>query len=501
MRPKTRKTRGAGMQELVNTINGIIWSQALIYLALGAGLFFSIVTRFVQVRMFREMIHLIFSGKESERGISPFQALAVSLSGRVGTGNIAGVAAAIGFGGPGAVFWMWVVAFLGAATAYIESALGQIYKEEDEGQFRGGPAYYIEKALGWKWYSWIFAISTIIAVGLLLPGVQSNSIGNAAELAFGGERIFESALGTISYTKLITAVFVVTILGFIIFGGVKRIAHVTQVVVPFMAISYILMAVVVITMHISDLPAIMSLIFSDAFTPMAGVGAAIGWGVKRGIYSNEAGQGSGPHAAAAAEVQHPAQQGLVQAFSVYIDTLFVCTATAFMILITNQYYVSNVDAVISGGMLATDVQINSPAFTQYALESVMGGFGKIFVAIALFFFAFTTLLAYYYIAETNVAYIRRTFTFPGELTILKIGLMASVFYGTVKTADLAWGLGDIGVGLMAWLNIVAILILFFVSKPAVKALRDYERQRKAGVTEYTFDPEALGIKNADFWKK
>jgi AGCS family alanine or glycine:cation symporter len=241
------------------------------------------------------------------------------------------------------------------------------------------------------------------------------------------------------------------------------------------------------------------MIVSDAFTPMAGIGAAIGWGVKRGVYSNEAGQGSGPHAAAAAEVQHPAQQGLVQAFSVYIDTLFVCSATAFMILITNQYYVTNVDVAISGGMLATDIQANSPAFTQYALQSVMGGFGKIFVAVALFFFAFTTLLAYYYIAETNVAYIRRTFTFRGELTVLKIALMASVFYGTVKTADLAWGLGDIGVGLMAWLNIIAILIMFFVSKPAVKALRDYERQRKAGVTEYTFDPEALGIKNADFW--
>lgn len=489
------------MQEMVNTINGIIWSQALIYLALGAGLFFSIATRFVQVRMFREMIHLIFTGKETDRGISPFQALAVSLSGRVGTGNIAGVAAAIGFGGPGAVFWMWVVAFLGAATAYIESALGQIYKEEDEGQFRGGPAYYIEKALGWKWYSWIFAISTIIAVGLLLPGVQSNSIGNAAELAFGGERIFESPLGVISYTKLITAVFVVTVLGFIIFGGVKRIAHVTQIVVPFMAFGYLVMAIIVVGMHIADLPSIMGLILKDAFTPMAGVGAAIGWGVKRGVYSNEAGQGTGPHAAAASEVQHPAQQGLVQAFSVYIDTLFVCSATAFMILITNQYYVTNVDAVISGGILATDIQANSPAFTQYALESVMGGFGKTFVAVALFFFAFTTLLAYYYIAETNVAYLRRTFTFRGELAILKIGLMASVFYGTVKTADLAWGLGDIGVGLMAWLNIIAILILFFLSKPAVKALRDYERQRKAGVKEYTFDPEALGIKNADFWKK
>jgi AGCS family alanine or glycine:cation symporter len=489
------------VQEVVDTINGLIWSEALIYLALGAGLFFSLLTRFVQVRLFREMIHLLFSSKESAQGISSFQALSVSLSGRVGTGNIAGVAAAIGFGGPGAVFWMWVVAFLGAATAYIESALGQIYKEEDEGQYRGGPAYYIEKALGQKWYAWIFAVSTIIAVGLLLPGVQSNSIGNAAELAFGAERSLETSLGVISYTKIVTAVIVVSILGIIIFGGVKRIAHVTQVVVPFMALSYIVMALGIIGMHISELPAILGMIVKDAFTPMAGVGAAIGWGVKRGVYSNEAGQGTGPHAAAASEVQHPAQQGLVQAFSVYIDTLFICSATAFMILITNQYFVAGVENGVSGGLLMSDVQANSPAFTQYALQSVLGGFGKTFVAIALFFFAFTTLLAYYYIAETNVAYIRRTIRFPGELTVLKLALMASVFYGTVRTADLAWGLGDIGVGLMAWLNIIAILILFFMGSPAIKALRDYETQRKAGVSQYSFDPEALGIKNADFWTK
>ncbi len=489
------------MHEIVSTINGLIWSDALIFLCLGTGLFFSIATRFVQVRMFREMIRLLFSSKESDRGISSFQALAVSLSGRVGTGNIAGVAAAIGFGGPGAVFWMWVVAFLGAATAYIESTLGQIYKEEDEGQFRGGPAYYIEKAMGQKWYAWIFAISTILAVGVLLPGVQSNSIGNAAELAFGGETVVNFLGDSISATKLSTAVIVVAILGFIIFGGVKRIAHVTQVVVPFMALGYVLMALGVIVYHIGELPEIMSLILTDAFTPMAGIGAAIGWGVKRGVYSNEAGQGTGPHAAAAAEVQHPAQQGLVQAFSVYIDTLFVCSATAFMILITNQYYVSGVDAAISGGMLASDVAANSPAFTQLALESVMGGFGKVFVAVALFFFAFTTLLAYYYIAETNVAYLRRTFRVPGELTILKIVLMTAVFYGTVRSADLAWAMGDIGVGLMAWLNIIAILILFFMGSPAIKALRDYERQKKAGVEKYSFDPEALGIKNADFWKE
>jgi AGCS family alanine or glycine:cation symporter len=489
------------MQEIVSTINGYVWSSALIYLCLGAGLFFSILTRFAQVRHFREMLRLLFSGKESDRGISSFQALAVSLSGRVGTGNIAGVAAAIGFGGPGAIFWMWVVAFLGASTAYVESTLGQIYKEEDEGQLRGGPAYYIEKAMGQKWYAWIFAISTIVAVGLLLPGVQSNSIGNAAELAFGSSSTVNFLGDAVSTTKMITAVSVVAILAFIVFGGVKRIAHFTQVVVPLMALGYVLMALVIIIMHIGELPGILSMILKDAFTPMAGFGAAIGWGVKRGVYSNEAGQGTGPHAAAAAEVEHPAQQGLVQAFSVYVDTLFVCSATAFMILITNQYYVSGIDASVSGGMLGSDVIISSPAFTQLALESVMGGFGKVFVAVALFFFAFTTILAYYYIAETNVAWVRRTFKFPGELTILKIAITVSVFYGTLRSADTAWAMGDIGVGLMAWLNIIGILILFFMGSPALKALRDYERQKKAGVEKYTFDPEALGIKNADFWKK
>ena len=489
------------MQDIVSTINDYIWSEALIYLCLGTGLFFSVLTRFVQVRLFREMIHLLFSSKESDKGISSFQALAVSLSGRVGTGNIAGVAAAIGFGGPGAIFWMWVVAFLGAATAYVESALGQIYKEVDEGQYRGGPAYYIEKAMGQKWYAWIFAISTIIATALLLPTVQSNSIGNAAELAFGGGATVNMFFGTVSATKLITAAAVIMVLGFIIFGGVKRIAHFTQIVVPFMALAYILMAMVIIGINIADLPGIVTMIVTDAFTPMAGVGAAIGWGVKRGVYSNEAGQGTGPHAAAAAEVEHPAQQGLVQAFSVYVDTLFVCSATAFMILMTGAYNVHPEigEALITN--LPADTIINSPAFTQLALESVMGGFGKTFVAVALFFFAFTTLLAYYYIAETNVAYIRRTIRIPYELTILKIALLGSVFYGAVREASLAWGLGDIGVGLMAWLNIIGILILFLMGRPALKALKDYEAQRKAGVETYTFDPEALGIKNADFWKK
>ena len=488
------------MQDLIGTLSNFVWSDALVAICLGAGLLFTVLTRFVQVRLFREMIRLLFASKASDRGISSFQALAVSLSGRVGTGNIAGVAAAIGFGGPGAVFWMWVIALLGSATAYIESTLGQIYKEVDEGQYRGGPAFYIEKALGQRWYAWIFAVTTLIACGILLPGVQSNAIANATDLAFGSGEIIETMAGPVPMSKLIAGLVVTIALAIIIFGGVKRIARVTQIIVPFMALAYILLALIIIGMNVTELPRVIGLIVGDAFTPMAGVGAAIGWGVKRGIYSNEAGQGTGPHAAAASEVQHPAQQGLVQAFSVYIDTLFVCSATAFMILITGMYNVhpQGGEAIIQN--LPPDTVISSPAFTQLALESAVGGAGKIFVAVALFFFAFTTMLAYYYIAETNVAYMRRTFTFPGELILLKLALLGSVFYGTIRTADTAWAMGDLGVGIMAWLNIVGILIIFFVAKPAIKALRDYEEQRKAGVETYTFDPERLGIKNADFWR-
>ena len=489
------------MEEIVNTINGYIWSPYLIYLCLGTGVFFTVLTRFVQVRQFKEMIRLLLSGKSSEKGISPFQALAVSLSGRVGTGNIAGVAAAIGFGGPGAVFWMWVVAFLGAATAYIESTNAQIYKEEEDGIYRGGPAYYIEKALGQKWYAWIFALSTILACGVLLPVVQSNGIGDAMVNVFGSGGSVSSFMGDLPLTKVYTATFIVLLLGFIIFGGVKRIARFTQVVVPFMALAYIIIACTIIALHIDQLPGIFMLILSDAFTPMAGMGAAIGWGVKRGVYSNEAGQGTGPHAAAAAEVEHPAQQGLVQAFSVYIDTLFVCSATAFMILITNSYNVmpeGSTSLVVQN--LASDVVINGPAFTQIAVDSVLTGFGSPFIAIALFFFAFTTVLAYYFIAENNVSYINKTIKMPVLKFVLKVILMSAVFYGTVAEPSAAWGMGDIGVGLMAWLNIFAIIAIFFMAKPAIKALKDYESQQKLGVEKYTFDPKKLGIEKADFWE-
>ncbi|WP_020560195.1 alanine/glycine:cation symporter family protein [Thiofilum flexile] len=500
------------MEEIISILNNIIWSPALIYLCLGAGLFFSIYTRFAQVRHFFEMWRLLFTNQSNEQGISSFQALAVALSGRVGMGNIAGVAAAIGFGGPGAVFWMWVVAFLGASTAYVESTLAQIYKQVDPvtGQYRGGPAYYFERAIGgwgWKLYGIIFALASIISCGLFLPGVQANGVVKAVTNMIGeGTMVSTGPFGEVGTHTLVVLAGILLILGFIIFGGIKRIANFAQLVVPFMALGYIILALIIVFINYDQVPAVFGLIIGDAFTAQAGFGAAIGWGVKRGVYSNEAGQGTGPHAAAAAEVAHPAQQGLVQAFSVYVDTLFVCSATAFMILMTGKY---NIQGTLPDGQflvqhLDAAVNINSPAFTQAALTSVFGPTGEIFVGIAVFFFAFTTLLAYYYIAEVNVAYLAEKI--GGEsaaLFVIKVVLMMAVAYGAVNSSGYIWNIGDIGVGLMAWLNIIGIIVLFvLLAKPTIKCLRDYEEQMKAGVRHnFTFDPVKLGIPNATFWEK
>ncbi|MCS4309049.1 AGCS family alanine or glycine:cation symporter [Rheinheimera pacifica] len=495
------------MEGFISALNGIIWSPALIYLCLGAGLFYSILTRFAQVRHFKEMCKLLLNNTESAKGISSFQALAVSLSGRVGVGNIAGVAAAIGFGGPGAVFWMWVVAFLGASTAYVESTLGQIYKVEENGQYRGGPAYYFERCLGWRWLGILFAISAVIGCGIFLPGVQANAVGNAVTQVFGDGNMVVTSFGEVGTHKLIALAVILIVLAFIIFGGIKRIAHFTQIVVPFMALGYIVLALIVVFLNLDKVPGVLSLIITDAFTAQAGFGAAIGWGVKRGIYSNEAGQGTGPHAAAAAEVEHPSQQGLVQAFSVYVDTLFVCTATALMILITQQYNIQteNFNAATGvGTMIIQNVdaatEVASPAFTQMALLSVFGHFGQVFAGLAIFFFAFTTILAYYYITETNVAYLNRVFNNKLPNIVFKLLLMFMVAYGTVNSAGYIWNIGDIGVGLMAWVNVVGILVIFFMYKPTMRCLRDFEEQKKAG-GPITFDPVKLGIKNATFWEK
>jgi len=295
----------------------------------------------------------------------------------------------------------------------------------------------------------------------------------------------------------VSAALMVITLGFIIFGGVKRIAHFAEVVVPFMALAYVLVALVIVLLNIGQVPGMIALIFKSAFGLEAGFGAVLGmavqWGVKRGVYSNEAGQGSGPHPAAAAEVSHPAKQGYVQAFSVYVDTLLVCSATAFMLLSTGMYNVKHPD----GSMIVNNLPgiETGPAYTQAAVESVLPGFGASFVALALVFFAFTTIVAYYYMAETNLAYINRKVHRPWLVFALRIVIMAAVTYGSVRSASAAWDLGDIGVGVMAWLNIIAILIL---QKPALIALHDYERQKKEG-KDPQFDPQQLGIRNADYW--
>lgn len=495
------------LENFVAVANSIIWSDVLIYLLLLVGIYFSLRMRFFQVRLFKEMIRLMFQSKGSLAGISSFQALAVSLSGRVGTGNIAGVATAIFLGGPGAVFWMWLVAFLGAGSAFVESTLAQIYKRNERGQYRGGPAFYIEsgiknKSIG-KIYAIVFALATILATGFLLPGVQANSIASAVNNAF-------------ALSHMWTGIILAVLLGLIIFGGIKTIARVAEYVVPFMAVAYVLMAIIVVIINITEIPTVLNLIFSSAFGMNATfggiVGAMISMGVKRGVYSNEAGQGTGPHPAAAAEVSHPVNQGLVQAFSVYIDTLFVCSATAFMILSTGMYNVKGDgdELIVNNGVYYIQDGVQhvdgSAMYTQAAVDKAFSGqeefdinyigVGSYTVAIALFFFAFTTLMAYYYIAETNVAYLTHRRGGPLLMFILKVGMLIAVYVGCVKTARLAWDLGDLGVGLMAWLNIIAILIL---QKPAIDALKDYEKQKKER-QEPVFDPKTLNIKNADFWE-
>lgn len=494
------------MEAVIEWLNNIIWSKALIYLCLLAGVYFTVRTRLLQIRQIPEMLRATFKGESSKDGVSPFQALAMSLAGRVGTGNIAGVATAIAFGGPGAVFWMWLVAFLGSSTSFIESTLGQLYKERDRttGEYRGGPAYYFEKAYRhtkyaglFKVYASLFAFATVLACGFFLPGVQANGIATSMQGAFPTVHPWMTAVG------------ITILLAFIVVGGVKRIATFASVVVPFMAIIYIVLAMIVAFVNINMLGEVINLIFSSAFGLHATFGAIIGtaveWGVKRGIYSNEAGQGTGPHAAAAAEVKHPAAQGFVQAMAVYIDTLFVCSATAFLILSTGMYRVyeggsADTPVLAEGpGNLAEGVTVG-PAFAQSAFDTLIPGAGPIFIAVSLGFFAFTTIVAYYYMAETNLRYLTRNLkneALSGFLLrmLQLLSIIASV-YGGVSTAGAAWALGDIGVGLMAWLNIVGILV---IQKPALQVLKDFEQQRKQGL-DPVFDPRPLGIKNADFWE-
>jgi len=476
------------MGNLINVLNGLVWSTPLLVLVLGGGLFFTIATRFVQIRQLKEMVTLMFKGIRSEKtetGVSSFQALMMSVASRVGTGNIAGVATAIGLGGPGAVFWMWMVAILGASTSFIESTMAQIFKEKHGNEFRGGPAYYIERGLKSKALASFFAFTAMVAFGAFLNMPQANTISSSMNQAFGISPLFSGIL-------------ICTLFGVIVFGGVKRIASVAEMLVPFMAIAYIAVAIIIIIVNIQSVPAVFSLIFKSAFNaePLFGgmIGSAISWGVKRGVFSNEAGMGTAPHAAAAANVKHPAEQGFVQAFSVYIDTLFVCSATAFMILITNMYNVVGPDGELIVNNIG-DVEIG-PVYTQMAVDTLVSGWGSIFVAVAVFFFAFTTMISLYYYGETSLVYLTKGENKSAK-TAFRLFVVASLYYGAVKTSGIIWGFADLGMGVSAWINIIVILLFH---KPAIKALKDYETQKSQGVAQPIFNPVDLGIENADYWE-
>ena len=463
------------MEKVVSIINDIVWSPALVVLLVGAGLYFSIRTRCVQVRRFGLMIRSLFAPVETtedgkKHGISSFEAFCVALSGRVGTGNIVGVATAIALGGPGAVFWMWLIAFLGASTAFVESTLAQKYKFHHETGYRGGPASYIEHGLKMPWLGIAFSILCLIGYGLLLTTVQSNGMSGALRNSFGLNPL---------YSGLALAV----VLALVIIGGIKSISRVASIITPFMALGYIIITIVVIASHIEAVPAVLKAIVTNAFgiQPVAGgiLGSTIMLGVKRGIFSNEAGEGGGAIVSASAAVSHPAKQGLAQAFSVYVDTLLICTATALMILCSGTY---NIFDAKTGEMLvaqAPELGDNYVGFTQAAVDSVLSGFGSTFVSIALIFFVFTTIMAYYFYGESSIIHIfSRRKNAKGEkaaIWVYRLVILAMVLFGALHEANIVWQLGDIGVGITAWLNVIALLIL---CPQAIKALREYEADIK-----------------------
>lgn len=449
----------------INEINDLLWTYILIIMLLGCAVWFSIRTRFVQFRMLREMLVLLSEsatkGKPGEKHVSSFQAFAISIASRVGTGNLAGVATAIAIGGPGSIFWMWVIALLGASSAFIESTLAQLYKVRGKDSFIGGPAYYMKKGLKQPWMGMLFAVLISVTFGFAFNSVQSNTICAAAEHAFG-----------LDHTILGVVLAILTLI--IIFGGIHRIAKVSSIIVPIMALGYIGLALVIVLINISQLPGVISLIVSSAFgweqALGGGVGIALMQGIKRGLFSNEAGMGSAPNAAATAHVTHPVKQGLIQTLAVFTDTILICTCTAFIILFSG---------------VPLDGSTNGVQLTQQALTNEIGASGSIFVAVALFFFAFSSILGNYYYGEANIRFI------TGKKYVLygyRILVSGMILFGSLATLDVVWSLADITMGLMAICNLIAIL---FLGKYAFRLLADYRSQKKAGIQSPVFKKETM----------
>lgn len=478
----------ARITEILQALGNTGW-EWLAYLALALGILFTVVFRVTQLRRFPTMIRLISTGgtmgKDGE-GISSFQALSMTLASRVGVGAIAGVATAIAAGGPGAIFWMAVTGFLGSASSYAESTLAQVYKRKIDGEHRGGIPYYIYHGLKLRWLAVVAALVAFLAYGFLVPGIQSNNISSTVEYAFGID-------------PWITATIVTVLLGFVIVGGTKRIANVAQLIVPFMAVGYIVVALVVIFWNFQDIPETVGLILSSAFGAhevFGGIlGFAITWGIRRAIFTSVAGVGEGTYGAAAAQVSHPAKQGLVQAFSIYVDVLFVCMATGVLIVATDSYNViTPVGEVLHQGHISPDL-VTGGANAQAAIDTVFPGFGSAFVALAIFLFAFTSQVAFYYIASSNLIFLTKEKVNEKALWVLKIGSLVISFVGGVISAEMMWAAGDIGYVVLGFINMISILLLLPV---VLKVYKDYERQRNAG-QDPIFHPEKLGIEGADFW--
>lgn len=466
------------MNDILTKLNDFMYTYVLIIMLVAVGVYFTIRTRGVQIRLLKDGIKsLMEKNTEEENGkkkVSSFQALMISTASRVGTGNIAGIATAIAAGGPGAVFWMWLMAVIGGASAFAESTLAQVYKVKENGEFRGGPSYYMERALGKRWMGVLFSVLLIICFAYGFNGLQSYNMSSALEYYIPNytESIWPMIVGLVLAAA--TAV--------VIWGGSHRIGVITSVIVPIMAISYILIGIVTMIMNVSELPKVFAMIFKNAFDfqAMAGglAGSAVVIGIKRGLFSNEAGMGSAPNASASADVAHPVNQGLVQTISVFIDTLLICSSTAMMLLVS--------------GVEGKSGALDGIPYVQAAISSNVGQWGIHFITFSIFAFAFSSLVGNYFYAESNILFIKNNKTL---LFVFRITCIVAIFLGAQADFSLVWNLADVTMGLMAIVNIIAI---FLLSGTVVKVLNDYEKQKKQGIKP-VFHEKNVGIKNTA-WK-
>ena len=484
-------------ERVITQLDALVWATPLILLIFASAAYYTVRMGFVQLRDLKHQFSLLHRKRDSEHGNNPFEAFCTIVAYRVGTANIAGVCVAILWGGPGAIIWMVICSLLDAAISYAECALGQVYKIKQDGEYRGGSYYYLERGLGLKRLAIVFAVLTVFCVPILTVGPHANSIALAFTTSTGIPKwVFGLAIGLV--------------LLWTVFGGIKRISKVSTFLVPVMTLLYILLTIVVIVTNVKHVPATLAMMFSSAFgvNAMFGglMGQAIIWGVKRSVNSSGAGMGEAVPAAAAAEVTHPGESGLVNSFSVFIDVT-VCFCTGFMVLLTDCFNVMNPDGTsylhIGGGAAILEELAKSNTagipWTQAAVGTIFSELGGIFIAVCVLLFGFTTVLNYYYQGETAIAYllqnkhpkVRKT-----AILVLRFVVPVVFFLFAIATSSATWAVGSAGVGIMVWTNVVVLMVM---SPTILKVYRDYREQRKAGIEEPIFDPEKLGIKNADLW--